>query len=149
MDNLPEKIGDLEENALAVVESNIARLEDLEKAMEPHQPADYEIVHHFAPGVYAREMRVPADSFITGKIHRFAHLNIMSAGDVTIVNETGRQRVKAPYSFVSEPGTKRAFYMHAFTVWTTIHPTTETDLEKLEAELTANSYEDLIKCPGL
>lgn len=140
-----ESVKDLMTDDLERVKSNISRLESLETEMQPHEPAECLIVHHFAPGVYAREMRVPAGTFLTGKIHRYAHLNIMSAGKVTIVNETGRKTVEAPYAFTSEAGTKRAFYMHEFTVWTTIHPTTETDLEKLERELTADSYEDLVK----
>lgn len=142
---VPEKVEDLPPSELRAVEGNIERLTGLEREMANYAPQECEIIHHFAPGVYAREMRVPAGTFLTGKIHRFAHLNIMSAGKVTIVNESGRQTVEAPFSFTSEPGTKRAFYMHEFTVWTTIHPTDETDLEKLEQELTADSYEDLIK----
>ncbi len=148
MTTLPETIDELDADDLIAVASNIAALETLEAEMRKHPDAETEIIHRFAPGVYAREMRVPAGTFLTGKIHRYAHLNIMSAGDVTIVNETGRERIKAPYAFISAPGTKRAFYMHEFTVWTTIHATDETDVEKLERDLVVDNFGDLIKCPS-
>lgn len=145
----PLSVHDLPDTELISIKGNIDRLCCLEKEMEPFKKADVEIIHHFAPGVYAREMRVPAGVMLTGKIHRYAHLNIMSEGDATIVKEDGKVRVQAPFTFISAPGTKRAFYSHSATVWTTIHPTDETDLEKLESELIAENYEDLIKCHGL
>jgi hypothetical protein len=36
---------------------------------------------------------------------------------------------------ITEPGTRRALKIYEDTVWTTFHPTEETDLVKLEAEL--------------
>ena len=126
-----------------LVKSNIQKLKTLEVEMLKHDQVDVKIVHYFAPGVYCRQMTVPKGVMLTGKIHKFSHMNIMSKGDATIVKEDGRMRVQAPFSFVSEPGTKRAFYAHEETVWTTIHPSEETDLEKLEEEIIAKSYEAL------
>ena len=42
----------------------------------------------------------------------------------------------------SLPGTKRAVYAHPDVVWTTIHLTNETDLDKIEAEVIAPTYQD-------
>ena len=116
------------------INANIKRLTQLEAEMIKFPQVEPEVVHHFAPGLYAREMHVPAGVLLTGKIHRHAHLNVMSAGSAVLVNESGRQVVTAPYSFVSAPGTKRAFYAIEDMVWTTFHPTDETDLDKIEAE---------------
>lgn len=145
---LPSDAKDLQEipkESLPALKTHIEKLQKLETEMLKHEQVDIKITHYFAPGVYAREMFLPAGVMLTGKIHRHAHMNIMSQGDVTIVMEDGRKRVQAPFSFVSAPGTKRAFYAHADTVWTTIHPTNETDLEKLEAEIIAASFDDLIE----
>jgi hypothetical protein len=38
----------------------------------------------------------------------------------------------APYTFVSEVGTKRVVHALEETIWTTVHVTDETDLEKIE-----------------
>lgn len=101
---------------------------------------DAPVFHHFAPGSYARECHLPAGTLVIGKIHRHSHINVISKGRVTVLTESGMVEMQAPYTFVSEAGTKRAVYSHEDTVWTTIHVSTETDLAKLEAELIAPDY---------
>jgi hypothetical protein len=98
-------------------------------------PIDCPVSHYFSDGVYAREMRIPAGTVATGKVHKTLHLNILSQGDVSVMTESGIKRIQAPATIVSPPGTKRAVYAHTDVVWTTIHGTHETDLEKLEADL--------------
>ena len=95
---------------------------------------DLPLKHHFAPSTYGREILFLADSFVIGKTHRHAHLNIISKGRVTVATEHGIAVLEAPCSFVSEVGTKRAMYAHEDTVWTCIHPnpTNTTDLERIE-----------------
>lgn len=99
--------------------------------------------HIFAPGSYAREMTIPKGTLIIGKIHKHAHLNIISKGKVRVATEFGPMFFEAPYTFVSEVGTKRAVYALEDTVWTTIHVTEETDLEKIEDYVIAKSYDEL------
>ena len=110
--------------------------------------ADIKITHHFSNGVYAREMFCPAGSVITGKIHKTRHLNIVSSGRLTVYNEIGDLReIKAPYTFVSEAGTRRAALVHEDTTWTTIHPNLdeETNIVKLEESLVENYQNPLIQ----
>jgi hypothetical protein len=45
---------------------------------------------------------------------------------------------------VSKPGIKRAGYAHSDTVWICIHPTDETDLEKLEEHFIAQTDEEYL-----
>lgn len=101
--------------------------------------------HWLAPGIYAREIHLPADSLVVGKIHRHRHLNIISKGRVTCYTEFGIETMEAPASFISEPGTKRVVYTHEDAIWTTIHPnpTDETDIETLEQMFTAIEYAEL------
>ena len=47
----------------------------------------------------------------------------------------GWREVRAPFSFVAEPGTRRVGFAIEDTTWTTIHATTETDLAQLERDL--------------
>jgi hypothetical protein len=96
--------------------------------------------HYFSPGVYARELFIAAGTLLTGKIHKHEHLCIMSAGDMSVLLEDGIiKRVQAPFTTISPPGTKRIAYAHTDTIWTTVHATKETDLDKLEHLLTADS----------
>ena len=105
---------------------------------------DCPVTHHFAPSVYAREIFMPAGSVVVGKIHKHAHLNIISKGKVIVSTEFGKKQLVAPCTFVSEAGTKRAVYIVEDCIWTTIHPTEETDLEKIEEHVIAKDYESLL-----
>ena len=98
-------------------------------------------VHHFAPGVYAREMTIYAGTVLTGKIHKTEHLNIISKGKIVVVSPEGRKIIEAPHTMVSKPGIKRVGYALEDTVWTTIHVTDETDLEKIEDQVIAKTFE--------
>lgn len=99
--------------------------------------------NRFCDGVYARELFLPKGSLIVGKIHRHAHHNILSCGAVTVVTEDGVESFAAPHAFISKPGTKRVVYAHEDSVWTTIHPTAETDVDKIEAQIICQDYSEL------
>lgn len=119
-----------------------SKIEGLEAAMMA-APGTIKIepVHHFAKGLYAREIFIPKGTLLTGKIHKHEHLNIISQGEISVLTEHGPQRIKAPCTIVSKPGTKRVGYAHEDTVWTTIHATDESDIEKIDEALVVDTYE--------
>lgn len=147
-------------NTLAVVSfrESINKIQDglltaiSEGVIEDRMP-ECIVKHYFTPQdekfgcyTYAREMTIPEDTVIIGKIHRHQHLNIISQGRVNVFTEHGPKEYKAPCTFVSEKGTKRAVWASKDTIWTTIHTVSygnEKDLDKIEAEVIAPSYEDL------
>lgn len=113
---------------------------------------DIETTHHFAEGLYGREIFIPAGTVLTGKVHRGEHLNFLMKGDITVWTDEGMKRLKAPAIIKSRPGTKRVGYAHEDTIWVTVHASRETDLEKLEAELIVpedHRIEQEAPCPGL
>jgi quercetin dioxygenase-like cupin family protein len=114
-------------------------------AMPDELKIDPPVTHHFAPGQYARQMDIPAGTVIIGKIHKHAHVNVISKGTGYVATEFGKQAYAAPMTFISEPGTKRAVYAETDTVWTTVHVTNETDLVKIEDEIIAPSYDALLR----
>jgi len=115
----------------------------LERSMLEQPQVEIEPTHYFADGIYAREIVIPAGTLLTGKIHRTRHLNIVSKGKIAVVTEDGQKIIEAPCTFVAEAGTKRVGLALEDTVWTTIHASQETDLDKLETELIAPSFEAL------
>lgn len=120
----------------------VMRLEAaLLERVEDHIPE--QVYHHFAPGIYMRELRIPKGAVLTGKIHRHAHLNIVTCGDISVLTEHGVQRITGPCVLKSSAGIKRAGYAHEDTIWITVHATTETDLVKLEQQLIAPDFEAL------
>ena len=119
--------------------ADMERLQDAIGAMaqlhlEPH--------HHFARGVYARELSIPAGSCIVGKIHKHSQINVLLKGQMRVTTDSGIEDVSAPRIIVSPPGTQRAAYTHTDCTWLTISGTFETDLQKLESELVVTSYEE-------
>lgn len=104
-------------------------------------PESCPVKHHFAPGAYGREMFLPAGMVVVGKIHKHAHVNVISQGRVQVFTEhDGIQELVAPCTFVSSPGTKRAVHVIEDTVWTTVHVTDKTDLAEIEREVIATDF---------
>ena len=119
------------------------RLFEMQASMGDMPEAECPLQHTFAPGVYVRTIFIPAGTVLVGKIHKHAHANILSAGDVSVMTEAGGiERLTGPLTMVSAPGTKRAVYAHTDATWTTIHPTDTTDLDQIEADVIAPTFED-------
>jgi hypothetical protein len=115
----------------------------LEKEILKYPQHEFQVKHHFSPGIYIRELLIPAGALLTGKIHRHEHFCIISAGDLSVLTEHGVVRLQAPCTFLSKPGIKRAGFAHADTVFSTVHsnPTNETDLTKIEAMYVVDSFD--------
>ena len=118
-------------------------VEQIEDAMQGMPPAFLPIKHYFANGMYAREMTMPAGAIVTGAIHKTTHFCILSQGRVHVMSEDGIEELVAPAIIISQPGTKRAIHALEDTVWTNIHATNETDLDKLVEELTESTVDQL------
>jgi len=117
------------------------QIEQLEARMRMMAQLPIEPVHHFAEGLYAREITILAGTILTGKVHSTEHLNIVSKGRIMVWTEDGMKEVAAPFTMVSRPGTKRVGFALEDTVWTTIHanPSNSTDLAALEQALIDNT----------
>ncbi len=128
----------------AEMRGKIMQLESVMKQM-PNQ-IEIKTTHHFAPGVYMREILIPKGATVTGKIHKTEHLNILSQGELTVWTEDGMKRLKASQVIKSLPGIKRVGHAHEDTVWITVHPNTgnETDPEKLEEMLIAKNFDEVL-----
>ncbi|HHT9147126.1 MAG TPA: hypothetical protein ACFYD4_15850 [Candidatus Wunengus sp. YC61] len=102
----------------------------------------FPLKHTFATGLYIREITMPKGALLTSKIHKVTHPYFVLRGDVSVITEKGMVRIQAPYSGITLAGTKRALYIHEETVWVTVHKTDETDLEKIEEEIIAKSFDE-------
>lgn len=99
--------------------------------------------HLFAPGAYGRQITVPKNHWVIGKIHKHAHLNFLMKGRVAVLTEDGLMVMEAPFSFVSRVGAKRLVLALEDTVWATVHLTDKTDLAEIEEEVIAKTYDDV------
>lgn len=113
----------------AFTESDVQRLE---AAFLDMPQAECPITHCFAPGIYIREVKMPAGAYVIGHHHKTPHLNIMLAGCLTILNEDGsKTKLQAPQTFTADIGRKIA-YIHEDVIWQNIFATEERDIETLE-----------------
>jgi hypothetical protein len=112
-----------------------AKIANVVEWLGTQEQVDCPLRHYFAPGVYIREIFMPAGSFVIGKIHKTEHFNVVLKGKFSIVSEDRTETFEGPYTFVSKAGVQKALYIHEDTVWQTIHLTTERDLDSLEAQL--------------
>jgi len=109
---------------------------DVQKQIQDHaELIDVPVEHHFAPGVYMRQMNAKAGTVVVSKMHRTEHMNVLLSGSLTIATENGIEYLKAPAVIKSMPGTKRIGYFHEDTSWMTVHPTDSTDLEEIERQV--------------
>lgn len=129
-----------EEQALSVLPSE-ENLEIAEgKMLEGIQPVTF-LKHHFAPGVYMREIWMPKGSIILGHRHNTEHFNIISQGSALVRMEGRMERIIAPYTVKSGVGVRKALFIIEDMVWTTVHanPDDETNIEILEHRLAIKS----------
>lgn len=94
------------------------------------------LTHHFADGVYVREVFLPKDIIVVGKRHRHETFNILLKGELSLYmgKDIPSVRVKAPMVFVSKPGARKIAYIHEDVVFMNVHPTNERDLYKIEEQ---------------
>ena len=127
---LAQILGDMQNRAY------ISVVRDVQKQLsESEGVIDVPVQHHFAPGVYMRQMDAAAGTLVVSKMHRTEHMNILLKGSLTVATEDGIQLMTAPCVLKSMPGTKRIGYFHEDSSWITVHPTEETDLEKIEQQV--------------
>ena len=99
--------------------------------------------HTFTKGLYIRQMTGPKGMLNVSKLHKTTHPYFILTGDVSILTEKGIIRIQAPHWGITKAGTKRIVYFHQDTIWITCHATEQTDLEKIEDEIIADTYEEL------
>ncbi|MDM1302022.1 SET domain-containing protein-lysine N-methyltransferase [Acinetobacter indicus] len=105
---------------------------DLEKEMLGMPQADCPVAHHFGPGIYIREVTLPAGIFAVGHAQKYEHLNIMLTGKVAIVDNGVVRVLEAPMIFTGKPGRKVGYVLETC-VWQNVYATEETDIDALEA----------------
>ena len=95
------------------------------------------VVHRFSPGVYAREIFMPAGTVVVGHIHKTKHLNIVLSGEATVMIDGQIVSISAPCVFESEAGVRKVLLIEEDMRWMTIHanPSECQDVVKLEEEL--------------
>jgi quercetin dioxygenase-like cupin family protein len=126
-------------SVLPVQKSDAATLARMESALLELPQVVAPLTHHFAPGVYMREVCMPAGAIILGHEHTTEHFNIVLTGSARVLIDGKLSFIKAPCVFSSGVGVRKALLIEEEMRWMTVHPTDETDLGKLEETLIKKS----------
>tara|TARA_R110000796_G_scaffold124706_1_gene239193 strand:+ start:219 stop:671 length:453 start_codon:yes stop_codon:yes gene_type:complete len=113
----------------------------LEKAMLEQPQIEIVAVEYFCGGVYAREITIPKGTALVGEIHLKDQINVVSKGSIKVVTEDGEKIIRAPSTFISKAGVKRAGYAITDTVWTEFIATELTNEDDIRQEFIAPDYE--------
>lgn len=120
---------------LPTASAQLAQLEQLEAAMLRAPQAPLRFRHHFAPGIYGREMIAPAGTLVMGHEHRTPCLNVVLEGRARVLVEGTVREVKAGDVFVSPAGARKLGYVDEALRFLNVHPNPDdcADLAALEA----------------
>jgi len=127
--------------------SMLHRVKRLEKALNQAPQVDCPVRHYFAPGMYAREIRIPKGTVLVGAVHKTENLAVLSAGKLQLVTDDGTVEISAPHTLTVKPGQKNCALALEDAVWTNFFPTDETDPDKLVEILTESKATELLGGP--
>ena len=102
------------------------------------------VTYRFTPGLYIREIFMPASAVIVSKVHKTENLFVVTQGRCSVYTEECEwELIEAPHVGVTKVGTRRLLVMQEDTRWMTFHPNPDdiTDLEVLD-EMLFGVYEN-------
>jgi hypothetical protein len=105
---------------------------------------DIPVQEIFWGGIYGRTICAPEGAVIVGHIHKYNNLNLLLMGELELHDGAGNSGVlAAPAWFFGLPGEKKvAKVIKGPAVWTTFHPTNETETAVIEKIFISKSEED-------
>ena len=137
------------ENKIAPINKELReKILDIEESISKMDGALYAdafpLKHSFGKGLYIREINMPKGSLVVSKIHKYEHPYFILKGDISVLTEGGEKRIIAPYYGITPAVTKRLLYCHTDAVWVTVHATEETEVAKIEEEIIAKDFDELV-----
>ncbi len=98
----------------------------------PHHIVKVE--HDFAPGIYMRRMLMQKETLVFGAIHKREHAWFLLEGEITVTDDSGQFKFKAPHFHISEAGTQRIIFANKKSVFQNVfkNPKELRDLDKIE-----------------
>lgn len=111
----------------------------LDQAGGRHDKRNSSLRHLFCHNMYIREITMNKGAIIVSRKHKTQHPFTVSKGVVTVfIPGVGLQLIKAPYTGITQPNTKRLLYINEETVWTTYHVnlTGETNPDQIVVDIT-------------
>ena len=119
------------------------KIEALELQWRKLPQIDIPVTHRHSGGIYVREIIIPKDTLLTGRVYVDDHFDVMVYGDVTVSSDAGRKRFSGFNIFAGNRGKKRAGYAHKETKWLTFHSCKKLKDSEYLKEITCGSFSEL------
>lgn len=125
-----------------IVRKNDNRVDELEAAMfDGYELIDFPLIHRFAENMYIREIFMPKGALLTSKIHKTQHPFTVAFGAAAVsIDGEEWEEFGAPYTGITQPGTRRILYILEDCSWITYHI-----IEGMKFEYNDLSYEEIQK----
>lgn len=122
------------------------RIDSFEKTIIHDEQVETPVRHYFAPGLFAREMSIPAGVSVVGAVHKADSLIVLSKGRLIMATEDGPLEISAPHTRPCKAGSKNAVYTLEDCVWTNFYanPDNETDIGVLCKRFTEATIDQLL-----
>ena len=91
--------------------------------------------HIVQGGMYLRKLFIPKGKLIVGKVHLKECMNILAAGDMTLLTEFGVRRITAGFTGASKPGVQKVVIAHEDSIFINVFRTDLTDIDDIEAAI--------------
>lgn len=120
------------------------KIDDLQLYMlDAGEPAFIPMNHGFVPGMYIREMIVPAGTLIVGKVHLTEDPYALMTGSIMVFTENdGTAYLHAGHTGITVPGTRRVGYCTTVCHWINYHVLSA---EEEEARKSGMNEDDLVE----
>lgn len=124
------------ENIGAKIIEDVAQFEDI---LLSFPQVECPVEHLFGPGIYIRQVWIPAGTLALGHRHIKGHVSILLSGSMVVAGRDGSTMIiRAPATFLCEPGRKLAYAIED-TIWQNIYATELTDIAAIEEDTMVKS----------
>lgn len=103
------------------------------------------ITHHFGGGVYAKETRIPANSWLVQHAHKFDHLSILAEGSVELIIDGESKIINAPACLTIKANKHHGVRSITDVIWYCIHATECTDEDTVDEVLIVPMDVNIVK----
>ena len=120
----------------------VENIEAMELAMLEQDQVDIPALSNNINGMYTRQIMIPKDTLLTGRVHLADYVDIMLSGDISVATPDGVKRYTGYNVFHGKAGRKRAGYAHEDTHWITVHNTPISDGDVFKKTMTVQTMKE-------
>ena len=117
----------------------------VEEMAEKYHLVDCPLKHRITPGLYSREIQMPANILVVSQTHKKEHQFVVLDGVVSVwTEENGWEILQAGHVGITKAGTRRILKMETAVRWITFHSTLLQTVEEIEDDIIVKRVNQLL-----